>query len=108
MWNTLLHNHSLCPTLSHTHLCVFLRAYGTHNRSERAKIELDSLPETDINLPYITVDATGPQHMNITLKRSTYENLCKALIDRTIPACKACLKDAGISQSDIQEVCVLL
>lgn len=72
--------------------------------AERAKIELDSLAETNINLPYVTVDASGPLHMNMTLTRATFERLAEDLIDRTIPACNACLKDAGLSKGDIGEV----
>jgi molecular chaperone DnaK len=72
--------------------------------AERAKIELDSLAETDINLPYITVDATGPQHMNMKLTRSTFERISGDLIERTIPACLACLKDAQLSKNEIGDV----
>lgn len=72
--------------------------------AERAKIELDSLAQTDINLPYITVDASGPQHMNLALSKSTVEALCADLINRTIPACNQCLTDAQISKKDIGEV----
>jgi molecular chaperone DnaK len=72
--------------------------------AERAKIELSSALETDINLPYITVDATGPQHMNLKLSRANFENLAGSLVERTIDPCNKCLKDAGYSRSDIQEV----
>eukprot|EP00041_Stephanoeca_diplocostata_P039718 m.1637569 g.1637569 ORF g.1637569 m.1637569 type:complete len:686 (-) comp25947_c0_seq1:2882-4939(-) len=72
--------------------------------AERAKIELDTLAQTDINLPYITVDASGPQHMNLTLTRGQFERLVENLINRTLPACEQCLKDAGVSPSEIGEV----
>mgnify|MGYP000893212356 FL=1 len=62
--------------------------------AEKAKIELSSRQETEINLPYITADATGPKHLNITLTRSKLESLCEDLIERTIEPCRKALKDA--------------
>jgi molecular chaperone DnaK len=72
--------------------------------AEKAKIELSSSAQTDINLPYITADASGPKHMNIKLTRSKLESLVDELIQRSIAPCKTALKDAGVSASDIDEV----
>lgn len=72
--------------------------------AEKAKIELSNRMETDINLPYITADASGPKHMNIKLTRAKLEQLVDDLIKSTIEPCKIALKDAGISTSDIDEV----
>ena len=72
--------------------------------AEKAKIELSSTLETDINLPYITADSNGPKHLLIKLSRSKLESLVDDLIERTIDPCKKALKDAGLSMSDIKEV----
>lgn len=72
--------------------------------AEKAKIELSSSLQTDINLPFITADASGPKHLNIKLTRAKLEALVADLIERTILPCKAAMKDAGISASDIDEV----
>ena len=72
--------------------------------SEKAKIELSNAIETDINLPYITADSSGPKHLNIKMTRAKFESLVEDLITRTIEPCKAALKDAGISASEIQDV----
>lgn len=72
--------------------------------AERAKIELSSSLQTDINLPFISADATGPKHLNIKLTRAKLESLVDDLVQRTIGPCKAALKDAGISASQIDEV----
>jgi molecular chaperone DnaK len=72
--------------------------------AEKAKIELSSSMETDINLPYITADANGPKHLNIKLTRAKLESLVDDLIERTIEPCKKALSDAGFKASDIQEV----
>jgi len=72
--------------------------------AEKAKIELSSTQQTDVNLPYITADQTGPKHMNIKLTRAKLESLVEDLIERTIEPCKIALKDAGLSVSDINEV----
>src|SRR5690606_29668895 len=72
--------------------------------AEKAKIELSSRQQTDINLPYITADATGPKHLNISLTRAKLESLVEDLIDRTLEPCKIALKDAGLSVSDIDDV----
>ncbi|MEK7272835.1 MAG: Hsp70 family protein, partial [Nitrospirota bacterium] len=72
--------------------------------AERAKIELSSSPETEINLPFITADASGPKHMVIKLTRAKLEQLVDDLIQRTIEPCRKALSDAGVSAKDIQEV----
>ena len=72
--------------------------------AEKAKIELSSSAQTEINLPYITADATGPKHLTLKLTRAKLESLVDDLIKRTIDPCKAALKDAGLSASDIDEV----
>ncbi|MDR1391420.1 MAG: molecular chaperone DnaK [Holosporales bacterium] len=72
--------------------------------AEKAKIELSSSMQTDINLPFITADASGPKHLNIKLTRAKFEALVDDLIERTITPCRTALKDAGLSASDIQDV----
>ncbi len=72
--------------------------------AEKAKIELSSATQTDVNLPFITADATGPKHLNIKLTRAKLESLVDDLIDKTVEPCKKALKDAGLSASDISEV----
>lgn len=72
--------------------------------AEKAKIELSSATQTEINLPYITADASGPKHLNLKLTRAKLESLVDDLVQRTLPACKQALKDAGVSASDIDEV----
>src|SRR4249920_277829 len=72
--------------------------------AEKAKCELSSSMETDINLPFITADQQGPKHLNMKLTRSKLEALCADLIDRTEGPCRQALKDAGLSASDIHEV----
>jgi molecular chaperone DnaK len=72
--------------------------------AEKAKIELSSSASTDINLPYITADASGPKHMNIKLTRAKFEAMVEDLITRSIEPCKTAMKDAGVSASDIDEV----
>ena len=72
--------------------------------SEKAKIELSSTTQTDISLPFITADASGPKHLNIKLTRAKYESLVEDLIAKTIEPCKVALKDADLSTSDITEV----
>jgi molecular chaperone DnaK len=72
--------------------------------AEKAKCELSSSVETDINLPFITADQQGPKHLNMKLTRSKLEALCADLIDRTEGPCRQALKDAGLSPSDINEV----
>ena len=72
--------------------------------AEKAKIELSAAEQTDINLPFITADKTGPKHINLKMTRAKLEALVEDLITRTIPPCKTALKDAGISASDIDEI----
>ncbi|EER60504.1 chaperone protein DnaK [Acidovorax delafieldii 2AN] len=72
--------------------------------AEKAKIELSNSAQTDINLPYITADASGPKHLNIKLTRAKLEALVEELIERTIAPCRTAIKDAGISVSDINDV----
>ncbi|MEJ2592987.1 MAG: molecular chaperone DnaK, partial [Candidatus Thiodiazotropha sp.] len=72
--------------------------------AEKAKIELSSSQQTDINLPYITADASGPKHLNLKLTRSKLESLVEELVNRTIEPCKLALKDAGITAAKIDEV----
>jgi molecular chaperone DnaK len=72
--------------------------------AEKAKIELSSSASTDINLPYITADASGPKHLNIKLTRAKLEALVEDLIERTIEPCRIAIKDAGIKVSDIDDV----
>jgi molecular chaperone DnaK len=72
--------------------------------AEKAKIELSSSQQTEINLPYITADASGPKHLNIKLTRAKLEALVEDLIQKTTEPCKTALKDAGLSVSDVDEV----
>ena len=72
--------------------------------AEKAKMELSSSKETDINLPFITADASGPKHLNIKLSRAKLESLVADLIDRCVGPCRTALKDAGLSAADIDEV----
>jgi molecular chaperone DnaK len=72
--------------------------------AEKAKIELSSSQQTDINLPYITADASGPKHLNIKLTRAKLESLVEDLVQKTIAPCRTAMKDAGVSAGDISEV----
>jgi molecular chaperone DnaK len=72
--------------------------------AEKAKIELSSAVQTEVNLPFITADASGPKHLNIKLTRAKLESLVDTLIQRTIDPCRAALKDAGLKASEIDEV----
>ncbi|TAE32774.1 MAG: molecular chaperone DnaK [Alphaproteobacteria bacterium] len=72
--------------------------------AEKAKIELSSTQQTDVNLPFITADATGPKHLNVKLTRAKLESLVMDLLERTMEPCKKALKDAGLKASDIDEV----
>ncbi|MEJ2388922.1 MAG: molecular chaperone DnaK, partial [Chromatiaceae bacterium] len=72
--------------------------------AEKAKIELSSSQQTDINLPYITADQTGPKHLNVKLTRAKLESLVEDLVERTIDPCRIALKDAGVTASDVHEV----
>jgi molecular chaperone DnaK len=72
--------------------------------AEKAKIELSSRQQTEINLPYITADASGPKHLTMNLTRSKFESLVEDLIERTLGPCRAALKDAGLSVSEVNDV----
>ncbi|MFZ4623496.1 MAG: molecular chaperone DnaK [Rhodoferax sp.] len=72
--------------------------------AEKAKIELSSSAQTDINLPYVTADASGPKHLSIKLTRSKLESLVEELIERTMAPCRTAIKDAGVSVNDINDV----
>ena len=72
--------------------------------AEKAKKELSSASQYEVNLPYITADASGPKHLNLKLTRAKFESLVEDLVKRTVDPCKAALKDAGLSASDIDEV----
>ncbi|MBL0370525.1 molecular chaperone DnaK [Rhizobium sp. KVB221] len=72
--------------------------------AEKAKIELSSSQQTEINLPFITADATGPKHLTMKLTRAKFESLVDDLVQRTVAPCKAALKDAGVSAAEIDEV----
>jgi len=72
--------------------------------AEKAKIELSSAQQTEVNLPYITADATGPKHLVVKITRTKFESLVEDLIERSIKPCELALKDAGVKLSDIQDV----
>lgn len=72
--------------------------------AEKAKIELSSTQQTDVNLPYVTADSSGPKHLNVIITRAKFESLVEELVERTIAPCKMALKDAGIELSAIDEV----
>ena len=72
--------------------------------AEKAKIELSSRQQTEVNLPYITADASGPKHLNIDLTRAKLESMVEDLVKRTLEPCKIALKDAGLKVSDVQDV----
>lgn len=72
--------------------------------AEKAKIELSSAAQTEVNLPYITADASGPKHLNVKLTRAKFESLVEDLIQRSLEPCRVALKDAGVESSDIDEV----
>merc|ERR1712187_653006 len=72
--------------------------------AETAKIELSNKVQTDINLPFITADQTGPKHLNVQITRSKLEQLVDPLIKRTEGPCAACIKDAGLKADEINEV----
>jgi len=72
--------------------------------AEKAKIELSTAASTSVNLPYITADATGPKHMNVTISRAKFEQMVEKLIERSIEPCKICMTDAKVTAADIDEV----
>ena len=72
--------------------------------AEKAKVELSSSPQTEINLPYITADSTGPKHLVLTITKSKFDQLTQSLVDRTIKPCESALKNAKLNPSDIDEI----
>jgi len=72
--------------------------------AEKAKCELSSSLQTDVNLPYLTMDASGPKHMNLKLTRSKFETLVDSLIKKTVGPCQKALTDAEVSRNDVGEV----
>ena len=72
--------------------------------AEKAKIELSSAQSTSVNLPYVTADATGPKHLNVTISRAKFESMVEKLIERSIAPCKTCMADAKVTAADIDEV----
>jgi len=72
--------------------------------AEKAKIELSSTLETEVNLPYITADASGPKHLQVKLSRATFEKITADLVERIVTPCKAALKDAGLAVNDIKDI----
>src|SRR4029079_875885 len=72
--------------------------------AEKAKIELSSTMETDINLPFLTADASGPKHLNLKLSRAKFESMIDDLVERSLEPCRKCLKDAGLEPKDLDEV----
>ncbi len=72
--------------------------------AEKAKIELSAAPETDINLPFLTADATGPKHLNVKLTRAKFEQMITPLVERTLEPCRKAIEDAGVNVSKIDEV----
>ncbi len=72
--------------------------------AERAKCELSSSGQTEINLPFITADSSGPKHLTLTLTRAKFESLVDTLVERTVAPCRSCMKDAGLTADDIDEV----
>ncbi|CAM9180290.1 unnamed protein product [Ectocarpus sp. 12 AP-2014] len=72
--------------------------------AEKAKRELDGMPQTDVSLPFITADSSGPKHMNVKVTRAEFENLVDGLIERAIQPCKDCMRDAGLETDEVHEV----
>jgi len=72
--------------------------------AEKAKRELDGLAQTDVSLPFITADATGPKHLNIKVTKAQFENMVNDLVEKTVEPCQKCMKDADVSKSDIHDV----
>ena len=72
--------------------------------AEKAKIELSSTTQTEIDLPFITADASGPKHINLELSRANFESLVDKLVQRTVKPCKKALNDAGVKASEVNEV----
>ena len=81
-----------------------MAAQRLKEEAEKAKIALSSAQQVDINLPFITADASGPKHLNVSLTRSQLEKICDDLYQRTLSPCKNCMNDAGLNKSDIAEL----
>merc|ERR1712125_116544 len=81
-----------------------LAMQGLREAAEKAKRELDGLAQTDVSLPFITADATGPKHLNLKVTRAGFEEMVEKLISRTVDPCKKCLKDADIGKSELHDV----
>ena len=72
--------------------------------AEKAKRELDGLSATEVSLPFITADASGPKHLNVRITKAKFENLVEHLVERTLTPCKTCLKDSGVKKTELNEV----
>src|SRR5688572_18611664 len=72
--------------------------------AEKAKIELSSVMETEINLPFLTADATGPKHLNLKLTRAKFETMVEEFVERSLEPCRKCLKDSGLDPKQLNEV----
>ena len=72
--------------------------------AEKCKRELDGLRETEVNLPFITADASGPKHLNLKVSKAKFEAMVQPLIERSLEPSKKCIKDAGVALTDIAEV----
>lgn len=114
--DTLLGGEDFDETLLHHLLSEFKKESGIdisndtlamqrlREAAEKAKRELDGLAQTEVSLPFITADATGPKHLNLKLTKSKFESLVDSLVQRTVPPCKACLKDSGVTKDELNEV----
>ena len=72
--------------------------------AEKAKRELDGLAQTDVSLPFITADASGPKHLNVKITKAQFENMVSELVEKTVEPCQKCMKDADVSKSEVHEV----
>lgn len=72
--------------------------------AEKAKIELSSTSQTEVNLPYLSADASGPKHLQVSITRAKFESICDDLITKTIKPLESCLKDSGMTKDKIDEV----
>ena len=83
---------------------TFARTVSGYEQAEKAKIELSGTGQTEINLPYITADATGPKHVVVTLTKAKLESLVADLIEKLAGPCETCIHDSGISKDKIHHV----
>ena len=109
--------------LSHEDLCFYLSSFEFYRKesgidiskdafamqrlreaAEKAKRELDGLSATEISLPFVTADASGPKHLNLRLTKAKFESLVDHLVNKTLGPCKACLKDSGVKKDDLNDV----